>query len=134
MSTTAYEVLDRSQFMAKALSRPATYDDTRESRAHRIARRLGISYRQLRRIIDKDVKTIPAHVWIRLNDLYEAECLRAEQAADLIEKEARMRRARLEKDNAAVRELAPQVSGMGGKLEAEDAGADEAEPDPCLND
>lgn len=125
MSATAYEVLDRSQFMAKALSKPASYDDTRENRGRSIARRIGLSYRQFRRIIDRDVKTIPAHVWIRLNELYEAECLRAEQAADLMEARARERRAKLESDDAAVLEPAPSIPGVGSELEAGDDRADE---------
>ena len=81
------------------------------------------------------MKFIKAHVWIRINELYEAEILKAEKAADEMEQRARERRARLEINDAGVLEAAPSAPGMGGELETGRCRVDQgAERDEQTND
>lgn len=127
---SASETVDRAGFMLKAIARPR-WIETRDAALSKAARALGISRSQARRIVYGEVRSIPAHIWLRINELYEAECLRAEQAADLMELKARERRARLESDDAAVLEPAPQVSGMGSELAD---GDDRTDQSPEAND
>lgn len=127
---SASDTVDRAGFMLKAIARPQ-WIETRDSALERVARYLGLSRSQARRIVYGEVRSIPAHIWLRINEAYEAECLRAETAADLMEQAAREKRARLESKDAAVLEPAPQIPGMGSELEA---CADRPAPDPQTND
>lgn len=76
--STAYETVDIASFRMKTIARPLGWGETREGALRRAARDVGLTYRQARRIIDKDVKAIAAHVWLRIEARFEALERRAE--------------------------------------------------------
>ena len=90
----AGETVDTASFRLKAIAAPQGWNDTKERALERAASKLGLSHRQARRIVNRQVKTIAAHVYFAIEDLYERAVKEAEarveherQVSNLLRKE-----------------------------------------------
>lgn len=94
MSLTDSELVSIASMRIRALASPVSWAESRQQALARIGRRIGLTARQARRIVDEEVISIGARVWLALESEWLAEQSRMEAAADLMQERARAARAR----------------------------------------
>ncbi|MDF1685338.1 MAG: hypothetical protein P1U50_01000 [Parvibaculaceae bacterium] len=81
MSITLDATREDARSMARRLATPNGYEDTKGAAMHRAARSLGVGPSFYRRLIDGNLKIIPAHIYLQLKaKLDEAEAKTARKA------------------------------------------------------
>ena len=80
--TTASDTIEEANFKLRAVACP-TWSQTRAATLARVARSLGLTPSQARRIIYREGKRVDAHVLDNIRAAYARLEARAEQAADL---------------------------------------------------
>ena len=92
MSMTLDTTRETARLMAKKLAKPKGYEETKGVAMSRAARALGVTSSFYRRLIDGNLKSIPAHIYLQMEaklDEIEAKTARradlAKQIADAAE-------------------------------------------------
>lgn len=114
MSITLDATREDARAMARRLAKPNGYEDTKGAAIDRAARLLGVGPSFYRRLIDGNLKTIPAHIYLQLQaKLDEAEA-KMSRRAELAKQNADAAKGRLnEADNKAVVEHLSQSISRG---------------------
>jgi hypothetical protein len=79
---SASDTIDEAQFKLRELARPPVWSDTRQASLGRVARILGITTSQARRIVYRELTRIDAHVLENIRIHYARLEARAERMAD----------------------------------------------------
>lgn len=111
---TATDTIEEASLKMRELARPM-WADTRSYSLSKVARVLGLSQSQARRIVYRECKRIDAHVLDNIRAAYARLEARAERLADEMEASARARQSRIEGNDAE--KPAESVPVMGRKLE-----------------
>lgn len=112
---SAIDTIDEAQFKLRELARPM-WSDTRESSLSRVARRVGLTRSQARRIVYRELTRIDAHVLENIRIAYARLEERAERMAEAEEQIQRALRREIEgRDNAASADIQSGDIAASGK-------------------